>query len=94
MTAYFRLTFEVEDPAKVSELRCWIRRDDGVAVYLNGSEIARDLLAPDAGYDSPAQGAVACYQDDGGAQVELPQLGATLQLPRVRWAVVPVGDLS
>jgi hypothetical protein len=49
ITTYFRRTFEVDDPAELSEVRIRLRRDDGAAVYLNGKEVARDNLPPAAG---------------------------------------------
>ncbi len=39
-----RKTFEVPAPASYSNLRIRIMRDDGIVVYLNGSEIVRDNL--------------------------------------------------
>jgi hypothetical protein len=42
--AYFRHTFTVADPAALENLELHVRRDDGVAVYLNGKEIARDNM--------------------------------------------------
>jgi hypothetical protein len=43
-TVYFRTTFELDDPAAVSLLFGTARRDDGLAVWLNGQEVARDNL--------------------------------------------------
>lgn len=60
ITTYFRAEFEVENPALVESLLLELVRDDGAAVYLNGVEIARDMLAPNAAFntlaDSPAVG--------------------------------------
>lgn len=50
-TFYFRHRFEVESASAVSNLTLKLLRDDGAAVYLNGTEIVRDNLAPDAKYD-------------------------------------------
>jgi len=53
-TTYFRHTFEVSDPAGIKHLVLQVLRDDGIAVYLNGHEVARDNLAADATYDTYA----------------------------------------
>jgi hypothetical protein len=44
MTAYFRSTVEVADPAAYQELVIDLIRDDGAVVYVNGTEVARDNL--------------------------------------------------
>lgn len=44
ITTYFRRTFEVVDPAQFKTLVLLIRSDDGVVVYLNGKEVARNNL--------------------------------------------------
>lgn len=44
ITTYFRTTFEVEDPATVSALDIVGDYDDGIVVYLNGTEVARGSL--------------------------------------------------
>ncbi|GGL56987.1 fibrinogen-like YCDxxxxGGGW domain-containing protein [Planomonospora parontospora] len=44
MTAYFRSTVEVADPAAYQELVIDLLRDDGAVVYVNGTEVARDNL--------------------------------------------------
>ena len=41
-TYYFRLKFEVEDPAKLKPLVLRLIRDDGAIVFINGREILRD----------------------------------------------------
>ncbi len=40
-TIWFRTTFEVDDPSRISELRAAIRADDGVVVHINGQEAVR-----------------------------------------------------
>ncbi|MEX2187874.1 MAG: tandem-95 repeat protein, partial [Pirellulales bacterium] len=57
ITTYFRHTFNVTNPAQFTELTLRLVRDDGAAVYLNGVEIVRDNLAPDADFSTPALGA-------------------------------------
>lgn len=43
-TTWFRRTFTVTNPATVSALELAVIRDDGVAVYLNGTEVLRNNL--------------------------------------------------
>jgi hypothetical protein len=43
-TVYFRKTFTVPNAASVAHLRLNVLRDDGVVVYLNGTEVARDNI--------------------------------------------------
>ena len=44
ITTYFRTTFEVTDLASLSNLTVNVKRDDGIIVYLNGTEIMRDSM--------------------------------------------------
>jgi len=44
ITAYFRKVFTVDDPSVLSDLALSWRADDGVALTLNGTEVARDNL--------------------------------------------------
>jgi len=44
VTTYFRRTFTVDDPSAFESLELRVRRDDGVVVYLNGTEVLRDNL--------------------------------------------------
>ena len=43
-TYYFRRTFVFNSTAAVSNLICWLRRDDGAVIYLNGQELYRDNM--------------------------------------------------
>jgi hypothetical protein len=43
-TTWFRHHFSVANPAAFTGLRLRVRRDDGVAVYLNGTEVLRNNL--------------------------------------------------
>jgi len=54
ITTYFRKNFEVTDADTFSSLNLRIIYDDGAAVYLNGIEIVRQNLEPDALYTSLA----------------------------------------
>lgn len=44
ITTYFRRSFQISDPASFSALNLRVLRDDGVVVYLNGSEVFRDNM--------------------------------------------------
>jgi hypothetical protein len=66
-TTYFRHTFSVDDPSKYTRLRLSVKRDDGVAVYLNGQRVALDNLAADAAYNVYA--GLNCA-DDGNTWLE------------------------
>ena len=60
ITTYFRQAFHLEDnPARFSEAVLRLKRDDGAAVYLNGIEILRDNLAPNATYNEGATSAAS-----------------------------------
>ncbi len=54
MTVYLTRTFDLADPAAVAGLSLDISYDDGFAAYLNGMEVARRNLAPNARNDTPA----------------------------------------
>ncbi len=60
LTSYFRTSFTVEDPAAVTSLVGRLVRDDGAAVYLNGTEVYRSNLPAGAlSYSTLATGAGA-----------------------------------
>ena len=50
VTTYFRHSFEVEDTQRFEELLIGLLRDDGAAVYINGTEVARSNLENGAGF--------------------------------------------
>jgi hypothetical protein len=59
VTTYFRRGFTVSNPASVTNLVVSVQRDDGVIVYLNGTEIFRSNIPAGAvDYLTPAIGAV------------------------------------
>ncbi|NQU23711.1 MAG: trypsin-like peptidase domain-containing protein [Candidatus Nealsonbacteria bacterium] len=62
ITAYFRRTFQADDPSKVKDLVLGLICDDGAAVYLNGQEVARENLEKDAKH---ADTAIQNAKDDG-----------------------------
>ena len=63
ITTYYRHRFEVADASAISGLTLDLRRDDGVVVYLNGTEIARDNMP--AGTPSYLTNAAGTASDDG-----------------------------
>jgi len=63
ITTYFRRPFFVPDPSLCTNLVLRVRRDDGIAVYLNGMEIFRNNLP--AG--PLAFGTLAANAEDDGA---------------------------
>lgn len=55
ITTYFRITFDVANPAVFTGLLARLVRDDGAVIYLNGKEIMRSNIASGAvGFDSLA----------------------------------------
>ena len=49
-TTFFRSTFTVDNPQQFDALRMRVRRDDGVAVYINGKRVARNNLSRGASW--------------------------------------------
>jgi hypothetical protein len=59
ITTYYRTTFNVANPASITNLLLRIQRDDGPVVYLNGVEIFRDNLpAGPIAFDTTALAAI------------------------------------
>ncbi len=54
ITTYFRTTFEASDILSTGALRLRILYDDGIAVYLNGTEVLRVNLPENAGHQTVA----------------------------------------
>jgi methionine-rich copper-binding protein CopC len=61
ITTYFRKTFPVTNPAQFSIVNGSVFRDDGIAVYINGTEVYRNNLAAGATYTTLA----SLASDDG-----------------------------
>jgi len=60
ITTYFRRAFTLNDPASFTTLNLRVMRDDGVVIYLNGSEVFRHNMPGGAiGYLTPASGNAA-----------------------------------
>lgn len=73
-TTYFRHTFAVSNAASIQSATCWIHRDDGAVVYLNGTQIGIDNIQDDPNYGTFAGNA----GDDGNAEIELPPIDPAL----------------
>ncbi|MFT5106340.1 MAG: hypothetical protein ACI9UA_001963, partial [Pseudoalteromonas tetraodonis] len=58
LTVYFRSRLHIPDASQVQTLAIDLIRDDGAAVYINGTEIVRDNLATAAAFDTPASAGV------------------------------------
>ncbi len=57
-TTYFRKTFKFMGASEIVSSKIRIRKDDGVAVYLNGTEIVRDNLSTNADASTFADSAI------------------------------------
>ncbi len=74
-SAYFRTRFTTDQPQTHLELHC--RRDDGIIVYLDGREVARDNMSDGPeGYRLPAAGIVLGTEESAVQRIPLP--GVTL----------------
>lgn len=67
-TTYFRHSFNVVNPSAMTALRLRVKRDDGVVVYLNGTEIFRENMP--AGTVSFNTLASSSASDDGNSFLE------------------------
>ena len=63
VTMYLRHTFKVSNVRDVRNLLLGLVRDDGVAIYLNGTEVFRDNPRPGAGPDDYAPARIAGEND-------------------------------
>lgn len=97
-TAYFRTTFNVTNASLFGTLALKIKRDDGVVIYLNGTEIFRDNIS--AGTPAYATLAPAASNDDGQAwlNVTIPSTalisGANLISAEVHQSSLSSSDIS
>lgn len=62
VTTYFRKTFSITNASQFLNYTLKVKRDDGVAVYVNGTEVYRNNLAANASYTTLA----SLASDDGG----------------------------
>ena len=65
ITTYFRKTISVTNPAAFSSIAGSVKRDDGVAIYVNGTEVYRNNLAAGAAYTT-----LATLASDDGATAQ------------------------
>lgn len=61
ITTYFRKTISVSSPSQFSSVLGNVKRDDGVAIFVNGTEVYRNNLAAGASYTTLA----SLASDDG-----------------------------
>lgn len=64
-TVYFRIEFEVSDPAAFASIGVFYRRDDGISINLNGQEGLRDGIAGNLGDLIPFTQLAANAADNG-----------------------------
>ncbi|MFP6874108.1 MAG: lamin tail domain-containing protein, partial [Verrucomicrobiales bacterium] len=69
-TTYFRTTVDIPDPSIFFNFLLRIKYDDGIAVYINGTEVLRQNLAAGAAFDTYAGGSVG--DEDGWKDSTLP----------------------
>jgi methionine-rich copper-binding protein CopC len=62
ITTYFRKTISIADASIFTSIAGSVKRDDGIAIYINGTEVYRNTLAAGALYNTFATAAVS---DDG-----------------------------
>ena len=73
VTTYFRRSLFISDPSAFLALSLAVLRDDGVVVYVNGTEVFRsNMPAGDIAYTTFASSAVAGSQENTFFRVSLP----------------------
>ena len=65
ITTYFRKTISISDPGIFTTITGSVKRDDGVAIYINGVEVYRNNLATGAAYTT-----LATLASDDGATAQ------------------------
>lgn len=65
ITTYFRKTITVADASILTSIAGSVRRDDGIAIYVNGTEVYRNNLVAGAAYNTLA----TLASDDGATPV-------------------------
>ncbi len=67
ITTYFRKSINISNPASFSSFALGVKRDDGVVVYVNGSEVFRsNMPSGTISYNTPA----TTYASDDGATIQ------------------------
>jgi hypothetical protein len=73
MTAYFRRTFDVADPAQVTGAVLELIRDDGAVIYVNGTEVARSNMPSGAiNYNSYASSNLSGAAEENPVLIAVP----------------------
>ncbi len=65
ITTYFRKTVSVTNPSSFTSILGNVKRDDGIAIYVNGTEVYRNNLAAGAAYNT-----LATLASDDGATAQ------------------------
>ncbi len=65
ITTYFRKTISVSNPSGFASIAGSVKRDDGIAIYVNGTEVYRNNLAAGATYTT-----LATVASDDGATAQ------------------------
>jgi methionine-rich copper-binding protein CopC len=65
ITTYFRKTISITNPSSFTSILGSVKRDDGIAIYVNGTEVYRNNLAAGAAYNT-----VASLASDDGATAQ------------------------
>lgn len=71
ITTYFRRDVDLADPADLSQLDLSVIRDDGVVVYLNGSEVLRHNITANPAFNTLATTAIAGADESTPVQASL-----------------------
>ena len=81
ITTYFRFQFQVQDASQYQQLQLDLLRDDGVVVYLNGSEVLRDNMPSGAiTYQTLSSSTIAGSDESLFTRHELSSADLTLSL--------------
>ena len=98
ITTYFRREFVLASPEIYDGLQMQILRDDGVAVYLNGTEVGRDGLDPGAGAADLATATIGAPQETTPITIDVPAAmfvpGSNTFAAEVHQAAVDSSDLT
>ena len=65
ITTYFRKTISIADASILTSITGNVKRDDGIAIYVNGTEVYRNNLAAGAAYNTLA----TLASDDGATPI-------------------------
>ncbi|HEX6171909.1 MAG TPA: Ig-like domain-containing protein, partial [Chitinophagaceae bacterium] len=65
ITTYFRKTISIANPSSFTSILGNVKRDDGIAIYVNGTEVYRNNLAAGAAYNTLA----TLASDDGATPI-------------------------